>query len=279
MKNENRMPGHSLVKSLPFIAIASIELFKNRPKIWLGEHGNVFVDIDEKIWGKVEQDDAGLKEFAMHRLYDFDQALQMAEGQIIEILKEEPFIPEDFGFELIYKPETIHDSPVRVYESKFCPGLTLHRDVAPPEGDHDYSVWTLMKKNEDGTFSNQKLKLPCHRIAYAVFFAMGVQIEPAEGEAAVAPTTVESMAPADSTPICAYGDISAYQASSEKKKYDELKSFNVIFTPVGGESVLIEGVKAPDYKEAISAAKFLVETDPTYGNPGNTEFSQYQIKY
>lgn len=190
------IPGYNKTKGYPFeVAISKkrfiyrlnpapdakgiIKIFPNKTQypIWKGV--NWFHDF---FSGK-------LISFLMHRIYDYDEALKAAEEQIDAILREEPFLPEDFGFIKAVGPQTIHDVPVTVYISKHNEDVSVFREIEKEITDNSLT-WILMRQKENGEFYETRLFLPCHRIAYAAFHALGVEIEeessvadlPAQGE-------------------------------------------------------------------------------------------------
>lgn len=95
--------------------------------------------------------------------------LRIAETQIADMLIERPFIPEDFGFDAIVKPESVQDVPVTIYMSKYDNSVVMYR-----EGEG----WVIQKKR-DGTniIIELQVKFECQRIAYAFFWAMSIQVE------------------------------------------------------------------------------------------------------
>jgi len=119
-------PGHAINKGYPYNMIQSAFLFKNRPGVKMLEDGKVELDINPEHYA-IPETELQETEFVFHRLYDFSEALTIAEEQVKTLLEEMPFIPEEFGFDVIHRPETINDSPVRVYASKYDPRFTLFR--------------------------------------------------------------------------------------------------------------------------------------------------------
>lgn len=101
-------------------------------------------------------------------------ALNMAEGQIEDMQKEKPFIPDLFGFEAIVKPQDTTDVPITIYQSKFDENIIIFR-----KSKSDYG-WTIQQKQPEGTMPPIKdidVTLPCERIAYALFYALGIKVE------------------------------------------------------------------------------------------------------
>lgn len=192
MNRETWNPGHGLNKGYPFAGVVSEEQLPNRIKIILEE--NNVITIDFASFCEPLNDSTAQLDFMISRAFDFQEALRTAEQQIKELLSEDPFIPEDLGFELAHKPATIHDSPVRVYSSKFDDRFTLYREIGDPhDAQWDTSKWILMKKHDDGSdkFDKIPVRIPNYRIAFALFVAMGVVMEPEQHEANEAPVTEE----------------------------------------------------------------------------------------
>lgn len=105
--------------------------------------------------------------------------IKVAESQLEEVFHEMPFNPETFGFELIHQNKDIHEKPVRMYISKYNNSITLYQKPSDPLSDsfNPYQ-WALVEKLGDSEFKEEiNLNLPCHRIAYAAFYALGIKIE------------------------------------------------------------------------------------------------------
>ncbi len=133
-------PGYSTTKTrYPYDRVESMAIFGNRVSFEQSPDGKIGVFIDAEKYPNFKNihiDSEGAIEnkqlmidFLMDRAFDFQEALKVAENQILELLDEDPFVPEQFGFELVHKPETIHDSPIRIYQSKYDDNYTLHRPV------------------------------------------------------------------------------------------------------------------------------------------------------
>lgn len=192
MITEKWNPGHSLKKGYPWCGAVSKDQLPNRVRIVL-ETDNVLTVHPQGFEEPKAEDVAAHIDFLTSRCFDFQEALKSAEDQIAEMMTEDPFVPEDLGFELVHKPETIHDSPVRIYSSKYDDRFTLHREVLDIYDENmDASQWVIMKKRPDSDkFDRIEVKIPCYRIAYALFWALGVIMEPAQEPAAEAPVTEE----------------------------------------------------------------------------------------
>lgn len=152
--------------SYPFDCIASKEFFPNRPDVEIDDYGFVVVKHDVAVFGEIPNDLEYENSFYRNRLFDYSEALNICEGQVEDLLKDDPFMPEGFGFNLDIKPESISDTPVRVYSKG---EFVLYRDY-PVDGNN----WVLGMKDENGKLTNLKLDIPNHRFAFHVFYSLGV---------------------------------------------------------------------------------------------------------
>lgn len=175
MENEKWPPDHATSKGYPFDEVKSVisyppdERFTATVEYNAGEE--TYVKIGE------EQFKHKMIKSLTQQLVKCDRALAMAEQQIGDMLTEDPFLPEEFGFEQLVAPQTIQDVPVRVWASKMTENYSLYRIPGSQYG------WMLQRKEEDGSFVGIPMNMPCHRIAYAVFVALGVKVEePAKEE-------------------------------------------------------------------------------------------------
>ena len=164
------IPPHGLAKGYPWSGIASKvivisrETFRHRnedgvDKYYYTIDGNVMPDSNN-----------GAKEAG----YIFQEALKIAEDQLEYMLTEAPFNPEDFGFVAIVKPVDTTDVPITIYQSKFDENIIIFR-----KSKSDYG-WTIQQKQTEGTMPPIKdidVTLPCERIAYALFYALGIKVE------------------------------------------------------------------------------------------------------
>lgn len=177
MKNEKA--NYSTSKGYPYDKVISQERFKHRlittldmptRKVTIEADKRVYPDFKAPSWiarlfgGKVI-------DFFMFRLLDYNEALIVAEQQIIDLLTDAPFIPEEFGFFKAIKPKSPFDNPAVVYVSRYDSSISLFRD---PTKD---SSWILTTREKDDEFKTIELNLLNHRIAYAAFFALGIQVE------------------------------------------------------------------------------------------------------
>lgn len=94
-----------------------------------------------------------------------EHALAESENQIIDMMKDMPFIPEDFQFDKAISPGSINDSPVTIYKSKLMSGVLLTRE--PDQNNH----WIIMK---DG--SKTKYLITSARVAVCIFYALEIPI-------------------------------------------------------------------------------------------------------
>lgn len=192
MNTETWNPGHGLNKGYPFAGIESEKQLPNRIKIILEE--NNIITVDFASFGEPLNDSQEQLDFMISRAFDFQEALRTAEQQIKELLSEDPFIPEDLGFELLMIPATADSPPIRTYVSKYDGRFILYREIGDLNDiNWDTSKWILMKKHEDGSgkFDKIPVRIPNYRIAYALFSAVGLIMEPEQHEANEAPVVEE----------------------------------------------------------------------------------------
>ena len=183
MTNEkNWNPGHSTHKGYPYAGIASHQTFPNRPKLSMGKEKNIFIEWDIQTFPNVEVTDqekrTPFEDFLLFRLFDFQSALDLAEGQVEDLLTETPFMPEKFGFEVVLNTgRDIHEPPMQLYMNKFDQSFSLTRTPGDStQESFNPAAYTLLKKKDDGTFNTIQLSLPCARIAYAALYALGVKM-------------------------------------------------------------------------------------------------------
>lgn len=169
-------PAHSTSTGYPWDGVRSEAMYKNRftdhNKVLINETiSDHYVVIDGNIY---DSKDYPVKELACN-LLDAEAALVCAEEQIRDMLAEAPFVPEEFGFVNVVPAEgDVTVIAIRVYVSALCPEYSLHRIAGTDYG------WKLLKKRSDSTFDEVEVYLPCHRIAYALFVALGVDVERGE---------------------------------------------------------------------------------------------------
>jgi hypothetical protein len=186
MKNEDNSwnPGHRVTKGYPFEKVESKDLFPSRVKTAYHEDSKkISIDINPEIFPdlpEVGEQRTGFEDFLMFRLHEAMNALEIAEGQIQDMLDEDPFIPEYLGFEIVHENEQPTEAPIKIYNSKYSEGVSIFRkpsDVHDPNWDP--AIWTMLQKNPNGeaqAFKETTLHLPCQRIAYAAFYALGIKM-------------------------------------------------------------------------------------------------------
>ena len=175
-------PAHSITKGYPFDIVMSKDRFKNRPIVLLdfANKERILIEVDPIVYPTFKKPSLLAKlfggktiDFLLHRLFDYAEALTVAETQVEHLLTDDPFIPEDFGFFKAVGPKTIHDNPSKIYISKHNEAVSIFRN-ADPEKKYDWRV--LVRKTSD-SFTETQLCLPNHRIAYAAFYALGIKVE------------------------------------------------------------------------------------------------------
>lgn len=264
MKSEkNWNPGHAINKGYPYNNIPSIEMFLNRPTIGVNKENKPFIDWDPEIfkdgpdpkdWGEKETGSPFIS-FLLNRLVDFSESLKIAEDQIRALLEESPFIPEHFGFEIVHKHEDISDPPVRIYISKYNTSISLYRKPGEAKDiNWNPSLWVLVRKTEDGKFKEDEVHIHCHRIAYAMFCALQIQVEEEK--------MIEIEEPKNELPELSDNTASIPQGFKVfRAQYNEGPTVK----HAEGRKLTIENVVAEDKPNAISRAKFLFETNPEFG--------------
>lgn len=253
MKGQDWNPGHTVDGGYPFVKPVSQGTFPNRMTISMDLiEKQVYIDINKKIftnapeWPEKLSD---LESFFMDRLYDYSQALSAAEGQIEDMLLEQPFVPEDLGFEIIAPSD--HEMATAVFESKYQRGTIIMRSLYDSLDESlPLNMWTLIRteRDESGKIIMNKgieLNLPCKRIAYATFFALGIKMKEDKAE--------------------------------EPAQNNEANFYTVLFerVDVGKDHpwIKIEGIDAADEAEAIQKAMEWMKTNrPEHENLQESEF-------
>lgn len=268
MNEENEKdwnPGHSTHKGYPYAGVVTKQTMPNRPALSMGEDKKIYIDWNpDEFTQKVDGDGprTQLEDFLLFRLYDYQEALLLAEGQIVDFLSETPFIPEKFGFEIgASSRNDIHTPPVQIYVNKYDESISIYRTPGDSTLDSfNPSAYTLLKKKEDGIFNEVELSLPCARITYATLYALGVQMSAPEGREADG-GGVREIRDLDE-------DFLEFSAKNLKKEYSEetnkaLKrtGFTHVVEFIRKEEELLIPVTAADDKDAMTQAKFLLETD------------------
>lgn len=183
MNTEKWNPGHSTNKGYPYNNVPSREMYKNRVVVGVDAQNKPIITWDNEHFPDapdfLEEDSNNTRiHFLLCRLLDSHEALKIAEDQVDSLLEEKPFLPEHFGFELVHRHEDIADPPARIYISKYNDSVSLYRKPGEVEDPMwDPSIWILLRKMEDGTFRQDEVRILCHRIAYAFFCALQIQVE------------------------------------------------------------------------------------------------------
>ncbi len=277
-------PGYSTTKTrYPYDRVETLAIFSNRVSFVQDKEGKVGCSIDLekypqlKAWNLESEDSAENKQlmidFLMDRAFDFQEALKVAENQILELLDEDPFIPEQFGFELVHKPETIHDSPIRIYQSKYDDNYTLHRPVGDVFDDSwDPSIWILQHKNEDNTIFTEELCIPCHRIAYAYFYAKRIKVMEEKPKDFIEEAVIEEIivqGPGNDAPVVEEAPVVDEKGKLSDNRIEPnifnipkgMNLYNVSCCPHSWDRCfIVENIIAEDDKDAQTHAKFLIET-------------------
>lgn len=236
---------HSTSKGYPYDIIISRDRFKYRMdplidkktgKILIRPAAEAYPGFTGFTW--LNRLFAGWQiDFLMFRIFDYAEALTVAENQIEHLLEEQPFLPEDFGFIKSVGPKEVTDNPTKIYISIYDESLSIFRNM-----NEDFE-WHLIK-NEGGAFKDTKLQIPNHRIAYALFFALGIKVE----------------------------EIKEKELSPELR--GDVKPYDVLYTenndvPVHHKIM----VKAINDKDAIEKGKYILEN----GGFGLTDISADKI--
>lgn len=257
-------PGHSTIKTrYPYDGVESMAVYPMELRPIFAQDPNtlkVGAHVDagkypmqaEQLGESVPKEEhlQYLVDFLMDRAFEYQEALKVAEGQIMELLSEDPFVPEQFGFKLIHEPETIHDSPIRIYQSTFDERYTIHRPVANTlDPEWNPAVWVLQKSNDDNTIHSEEVVLPCHRIAFAYFFARDIKV--------MEPKVIEE-------PL--FEEAQIIEEAQVMKHEEEIalppRGFNNYTVSYNSLSrgFSIKNIMAQNEKDAQTQAKFLIET-------------------
>lgn len=145
---------NSLFGGYPYGDPKSQEVFPNRLEINLVD-GKVSVHVNTETYILTEEDD--FKDFILDRLFDYSNALSIAEQQVRDLQVDYPFIPQDLGFE---ETDVVFEGDGFVPKC-YKKGKHLLGRVAGT--DHD---WFL---SEHGI-----IKLETANIAFTVFRSLGV---------------------------------------------------------------------------------------------------------
>lgn len=261
-------PGYSTTKTrYPYDGIESKTVFSNRPEFVQDKETNrIGVHIDASIYPQVtnaftESEDAIenkqlMIDFLMDRAFDFQEALKIAENQVAELLSEDPFIPEQFGFDLIHKPETIHDSPIRIYQSKYDDRYTLHRPVQDVFNDQEWdpTIWILQTNNHDNTITSEEVRIPCHRIAFAFFYAKNIQVMENKKEDFIKEAEVVE------EPVIEQSESVGPVVEEKPKSQEKTNLWSVEWNHENREPIKVDNIPAETAQDAMTKAKFVIET-------------------
>lgn len=165
----------SLDNSYPFVNPVSVEIYPIEERLGgiIGIQDQV-INMNkpemEKKFGLEPGVDAATFDKAFYlgmtdRVVMAEQALMEAEGQILDMMKDQPFIPESFEFEIATVPGEDGTLPISVYKSKLSSGVLLVKEYG------EDIKWTIMKNGIKTTFD-----FPCKRVAICVFYAMGIEV-------------------------------------------------------------------------------------------------------
>jgi hypothetical protein len=229
MITDNWKPGHSTTKGYPYEKSISREQLVSRPILTIDNENRVRMSVEPGAFPRMKEtmSDEEMLDFLYDRLFDFQEALKIAENQITHILEDSPFIPDDFGFKKTVGPKSIKDNPTKIYTSKYNDKISLFRN------DEDPLEWVILEKQENDIFRQTKLRIPNHRIAYAVFYSLNIQV---------------------------HGDNEVKSFNIEVR---EMEKFTASYSPDGDDSkkVTVPVFMADDDHDARTRAKFYVETE------------------
>ena len=163
------IPPHGLSRGYPWNGVQSkifsevMSLFEFNKK---AEVEDYYFSMDGK---KIHVEEKGVLEAG----YILQEALKVAEEQVMDMLSEKPFVPENFKFEAVVKPKGTSDVPVTIYQSQLNENVVIFR-----QHRSDYG-WTIQQRQPEGTtppIKETNVLLPCERIAVAVFYALGIKV-------------------------------------------------------------------------------------------------------
>lgn len=254
-KKETMKPDHSTTKGYPYDIIISRDRFKyrldpildhaNKGRILLNISPDVYPDFKGIKW--IHRKIAGsIIDFLFFRIFDYAEALHVAEQQIEDLLLEAPFIPEEFGFVKILGPKDVTDNPVKIYTSKYNDNISIFRNL------EEECEWILIEKGDDSAFKQTKLHIPNHRIAYAAFTALSIKIEEINN------------------------NIKTETMSQNKQSKFKAVYYNGNADPNRKNSAEII-VTAENKSDAMTQAKFIFETDKSLELPTICEFHHITI--
>lgn len=258
-------PGYSTIKTrYPFDGVESMSVYPHhlRPAFIQDPASlKIGVTIDAAIFPQQaqqvtqegltkEQELQYLVDFLMDRAFENQEALKIAENQIMELLSEDPFMPEHFGFALIHEPDPANLSahPIRLYQSTFDDRYSIHRPVANTlDPEWNPAAWVLQKRNDDDTLTSDEVILPCHRIAFAYFFAKNIQVieKIVQGPGSDAPVIEEK-------PVI--------QPAKGMNNYTVIYKMNPTKDGSDHSTLSFDNIISEDEKDAQTKVKFMIET-------------------
>lgn len=107
----------SIQKGYPFDEVKSKELFPNRLNPQMKDN-KVGITIDPEVFPDYYTEKQPITDFLLARIYDYHNALDIAEQQIKDMNEEYPFIPEDFNFSPDKLPTQDSDITQKTFYSK-----------------------------------------------------------------------------------------------------------------------------------------------------------------
>ncbi len=170
-----RLPDFAVEAGYPFVPPVSIETYPAEKRIGEIMHINdglihMNKEAMEKKLGLEPNagDTAFERAFSIgmvNHLLEAEHALAEAENQIVDMMKDLPFVPEDFGFEKVASPAELSDDPIKIYKSKFTGGILISNIAG------ENNEWTVMK---DGI--KMSFVIPCARVALYLFAALSISV-------------------------------------------------------------------------------------------------------
>lgn len=285
---KNNTPGFSTEKSYPYNGIESKALFSDKYRLnpYQSLKGEIIIDIDSDsypdIVNRSPDTRTSFETFLLNRLFEYSEALKICEGQVDEIFKDDPFNPEHFGFTLVHKNSAITEPPVKIYVSTYDNNIVLFRKPSSPmDEDYSPSMWIVQKKDADGNIVPVELNLPNKRIAIAALWSVGVPVQSEENTSEI--TIPNEKALDDSTkerpPIVKAfldGDDEEYRRQQNINYLKRNNYTHAISFYRNGFDFILEFVNDDSDKDALSSAKFLIETNQDY-NVQNVLFEELKV--
>lgn len=295
MKTQEWNPGFVPESGYPYSEPASIKMLADKYRLHPNQSsdGRIALDINEEAYPdiKMNEEKSETEDFLIFRLFEYSEALNIAEGQIIDMLHEDPFIPESMNFDVAFKNSDIHEAPVKIYINKTNQNILLFRKPGSPmEDGYNPAMYTLQMKKDDGSILSVDLMLSSKRIAYTTLWSLGV---PAKSTIEFNPDVVveEVKGIQNNKPIGIteeeIDDIAFTESLNNEKALDEEYlsrrprpdgTIRVFFKRVTDKETIrmVVDVTADNNKEAMSKASFLLTSDEEY-NFGVIEFNELSI--